>query len=620
MYANSLSHPFVFDDMGTVVANASIRQVANVRTLFSPTPESPTAGRPLVDLSFAINYALGGLNVTGYHLVNIALHAMCAILLFLILRWTFERAGYRGSPPAEILAFLTALLWAVHPINSEVVDYITQRSESLMAMCLLAMLYAGIRAMEPRRRGAWEIAAVIACALGMAAKETMAVGPVLLAAYDRLFLFDSIRTQLRQRRRLYAGLASAYGVLIALMASVPRTTSAGFATATVTPLEYLLNQSIMIVRYARLTIWPHGLVIYYGWPRPLAFGDVWPYLIVIAAGVALTIVALIRRPALGFAGLWFFVTLAPASSIVPVGSEVGAERRMYLPVAALITLAILACVRMCRGLSRNRPATVAGLIALCTAACAAATIERNQEYRSGLTLAYTVLERWPTPIAADMVGTELLRAGRREEAVAYLRQAAGQYAVAHYTLGTELFNEGRYREAIDELQTFIREEPRLVFVHDARLTIGRSFMAVQDWASAVAQFQAAAAEQPSDANARGLLAEALLRQQRFDEAIPQYRAFLTARPRDPAACTGLGIALASTGQITDAIGAFRCAADADPGNPHAHVNLARALLQHRELQAADDELRRAAAIDPSDPTVAGLLQQVETELRNRSRR
>jgi hypothetical protein len=146
-YLNSLKRPFLFDDVSSVIGNERIRRLDDPRVLW-PERERPVAGRPLVNLSFAVNYALGGLNVVGYHLANVALHVLCGIVLFLVVR---EALGLPHVPPpvrdrAPVLAFTVALVWLLHPLNSEVVTYVTQRTESMMALFYLLTLYASLRA------------------------------------------------------------------------------------------------------------------------------------------------------------------------------------------------------------------------------------------------------------------------------------------------------------------------------------------------------------------------------------------------------------------------------------------------------------------------------------------
>ncbi|HSC28489.1 MAG TPA: glycosyltransferase family 39 protein, partial [Vicinamibacterales bacterium] len=233
-YWNSLSGPFVFDDRGSILDNHTIEKLWDP-SVFSAPHETPVAGRPVVNVSFALNYALGGRDVRGYHAGNVAVHLLCALLVFGIVRRTLQlpanqaRFGRAGVD----MAFAAALIWAVHPLNSEVVNYLTQRTESLMALFYLLVLYAGIRAIDKRvagrRRLGWEAIAVVSSALGMACKESMATVPLVILLYDRVFVFDSLRRALRDRWPFYTALAATWLVLAAMMWTAPRTLSAGFA-------------------------------------------------------------------------------------------------------------------------------------------------------------------------------------------------------------------------------------------------------------------------------------------------------------------------------------------------------------------------------------------------------
>ena len=195
-------------------------------------------------------------------------------------------------------------------------------------------------------------------------------------------------------------------MLVVLLWSSPRGDSAGFAGASVSPWTYLLNQSEMIVRYLRLAFWPRGLVLDYGEPLHVTFADVAPYCIAVAALLAATIIALVRNPPLGFLGAWFFLTLAPTSSILPISTEVGAERRMYLPLMAIVTAGcdggskpfVGAPVRWARPGATREPVAPANR---CIRGCdrraffQSALFSEMREYLSGLTLWQTVLDRWP---------------------------------------------------------------------------------------------------------------------------------------------------------------------------------------------------------------------------------
>jgi Flp pilus assembly protein TadD len=587
-YANSLSGPFVFDDRGTILDNSTIERLWHRSVLAAPH-ETPAAGRPVVNVSFALNYAVGERNVRGYHLGNILSHLLCALLVFAIVRRTLDASSLRPPAASLNIALAVALIRAVHPLNSEVVDYISQRTESLMAFFYLSTLYASIRAAFAPRSRRWEALAVICCALGMASKESMVTAPLMVLAYDRVFIFDSFKTALQTRWRLYLGLAAGWIVLAVLVATNPRSLSAGFSAHDAAPWTYLLNQAVMIARYLQLAVWPVPLAIYYGWPLPLTLGDVWPQMLLVVTLLALTIVALVRYPKLGILGVWFFVTLAPTSSIVPIATEVGAERRMYLPLVAVILLLVLAGARLWQGMTRALSLRVSsradGLAAICVLALvigllAARTFYRNGEYASSFRLAETTLERWPTPAAHSMFGTELAALGRFAEAEAHLRQASPDFPPARYYLGTVLARVGKQTEAVAELETFIRarDQPAaLDQVHLARAQLAEIFMKQSDWTRAAGQYALMVEARPADREARGLLAAALVRQHSYDQAIEHYRVLVAEHPHDLQALSGLGVALASSGRLEEAVAVLRRVVELDPANDHAQQNLARAL-------------------------------------------
>src|SRR5262249_17886017 len=156
----------------------------------TPPGETPIARRPLVNLSFALNYAFGALQETGYHAGNIALHIACALTLFGIVRRTLAgpKLVARFGSIGDTTALGAAMLWMVHPLQSEPVNYITQRTESMMALFFLLTLYCAIRARRsPRHSISWHVLSVLACASGMASKESMVTAPVIVLLYDRTF-------------------------------------------------------------------------------------------------------------------------------------------------------------------------------------------------------------------------------------------------------------------------------------------------------------------------------------------------------------------------------------------------------------------------------------------------
>ncbi len=566
-YGPGLSHPFVYDDRGTIIDNPTIERLWSP-AVFSAPHETPTAGRPVVNASFAINYAIGGREVRGYRIINIALHLLCGLTLYGIARRTTMTSG---------AALAVALIWTVHPLNSEAVNYVTQRTESMMALFYLLTLYCAIRAGDGGpSKGRWEAGAIAACLLGMASKESMVTAPIAVVLYDRVFRFDSFAAAIRSRRRLYPALALTWVLLAVLVASAPRNLSAGFSAHDADVGTYVLNQAVMITRYLRLAFWPADLVLYYGWPQPLGLAAALPYLLLVLALIVLTGRALARAPRIGFLGLWFFLTLAPTSSFLPIATEVGAERRMYLPLIAVVVLAVIVGRRWLPD-PRLRTAGVAAAVIVLLAL----TVGRTAEYGSSLELAETSVARWPSPGAHSMLGTELAAAGRFAEAEQHLREAAPVHAPARYYLATVLAEQGKRTEAIEHFQGFVSTQPpEMDQVLLARGLLGDALVKEGRYDEAAGEFRAILAHS-EDAQAAVQLAQIHMRQGRFQEAIALFNRALAVRPQDSRALGSLGVALASTGRLEEAITAFERAIAADPGNSNARANLARALSMRR---------------------------------------
>jgi tetratricopeptide (TPR) repeat protein len=613
VYANSLSGPFIFDDLTSIEQNPRIRRLWPLTEALSPPSDTPVAGRPLLNLSFAINYAVSGLDVTGYRLTNLAIHVLAALVLFGLVRRTMllpSLAPWLGESSAN-LAAAVALLWMVHPLNSEVVNYVTQRSSSLMGLCYLLTLYCSVRALDAGAQR-WQIAAVAACAAGMACKESMVTAPVMVAIFDRVFVPAAARRAAR-RGRLYAGLAGTWLVLATLMAARPRTT-VGF-DAGVSAWTYLLNQTTVIVDYLRLVVWPSQLVLDYGLPRAMGLTDaIVPGLIVVGLAVV-TVAALVYRPHLGFLGAWFFVTLAPTSSVVPIATEVGAERRMYLPLAALVVLAVVSAraiwrssalvdriARWAHGSWRrsSRASALVGAAALCClcAALAATTIDRNREYRSWLSLSRTIVERRPHGRAYMMYGTALHAAGRRAEAVDYFRRSSVDYPGARFALGTELMDSGQLAAGAEQLEQFVAQMPTHLSVGAARRTLGTAYLLLEKYDAAARHFTELLRLEPDSRDAHLRLGEISALQDRDDEAIRHFQFVVERWPRDTEAMRKLGAALAGSGRVDAAAAVLEQAVRVAPRDAAVRLVFGRVLAMAGQLDEAAGQFAETLDIDP----------------------
>jgi len=601
---NGLSGPLLFDDETSILNNTQIRRLSPISVPLSPPADTPVAGRPLVNLTFALNYARGGLDVTGYHVVNVALHLLSALLLYGLVRRALRvpRAGPLLGEDADLVALAAALVWVVHPLNTETVSYVTQRSEGLMALCYLATVYASLRAATAAHAVGWTVTAVLASAAGMASKESMVTAPVVVMLFDRIFLYGSWREALSQRARLYGGLVLSWAVLAMLMLSGPRT-SVGFGTG-VTVGTYFLNQLEVVARYLWLSVWPQALVLDYGLPRPLAVWDVLvPGVVVVALGL-LTLVALWKRPMAGFLGAWFFITLAPTSSIVPIATEVGAERRMYLPLAALAVGAVLllrwVIVRGDAAARRARWRLALAAVGVVCLLLGLRTVLRNQEYSSRLVMAQTIVDRRPHGRGRFLLADELIRGGRHEEGVQQLRLATTDYPQAHFGLATEMLAGGRMAEAVAEAQTFIKLVPKSPVVPAARDLMGQALAVDGKLDLAAEQFTELTRITPMDPGPFVRLGNIRLRQRRFDEGINHYLEALRLRPDDPEILKQLGLAFSAANRLEEAVGAFGRGVEVRPNDISLLNFLGRVLGAQGRYAEAVQPMRRLVELAPAD--------------------
>lgn len=618
VYWNGLEGPLIWDDQTAIVTNQTIRELWPPWRPLIPPRETPLVARPLTNASFALNYAAHGLDVTGYHLVNLVLHLTTALLLFAIVRRTL--AGLKTCATTDVrqdfspaVAFVAALWWTIHPLTSEVINYVTQRTEALMGLFLLLTLYGAMRALEPSRRRRWSVVSVLACGAGMATKESMAVAPLLIVLYDRIFAFGSVREAIRVRKVLYLALAVTWVELGILMWLQPHSTI-GFATS-VSSWTYLMNQAELIPRYLRLAVWPDALVLDYGLPRALSLREVAPEGAFVLALVAGAIVALVRWPAVGFLCAAFFITLAPASSVIPIASEVGAERRMYMPLAALSVLMTLAgwlafmraAAAATPGRRRKAGVAIVGLATAWLAALAVRTVARNAEYRTELSIWQTSVERYPQGRSRFSYATALGTAGQSESAVAQLREAVRDYPDARFGLGTELAVLGKVDEAIDELQIFIRQKPGDANRIPARSLQGRLLISRGRLDEAKEEFEAILKLGPSNLDAHSSLGDLLVSQRKYDEAESHYRAFLALRPEDPFVLVKLGSALASGGRLPEAIDTYQQALHIDPGLVRARLNLAELFFRLDRPEDAATQAAEALRLEPGRADAHNLL-------------
>jgi Flp pilus assembly protein TadD len=381
----------------------------------------------------------------------------------------------------------------------------------------------------------------------MASKEVMVSAPLMVWLYDRTFVAGTFRKAWRQHGRYYFGLAATWLVLGWLVIGTGgRGGTAGFGTE-VTWWAYALTQFGAITHYLWLSVWPQNLLFIYGTAFPKPGVENVPYVLLVVLLATGTWIALRRSPGIGFLGAWFFLVLAPSSSVVPVATETMAEHRMYLALAPVVVLAVLGLYRLVgKGSVVVFLALMMGLAWL--------TFHRNETYRSALTIWSDTVAKNPNDAGIhNELGHAFLQSGQIDGAIVHLQKALAlkpDYAEAHDNLGAALFQEGQTDEAITQYQAAITINPDYA---DAHNNLGVALFQKDRVDEAIAQCQMAIRIKPDYAEARNNLAYALLQKREVDAAMAQALEALKIRPDYAKAQRNLGIALVQKGQVDEGL-------------------------------------------------------------------
>ena len=607
-YCNSFAGPFVFDDQASIIDNKTIQHLWPIwKPLCPPSHGETVSGRPLVNLSLAVDYAISGLKVWSYHATNLLIHILAALALFGILRRTFLLPAMRDrwGAAAVPLALSIALLWAVHPLQTESVTYVIQRAESLVGLCYLLTLYCFVGGAGSSRPVLWYAGCVTACLLGMASKELMVSAPVIVLLYDRAFVGGSFREAWRRRYGLYLALAGAWVLLVFMVAwSGTRGKSSGFGIE-VGCWEYFYTQFGAILNYLKLCVWPRPLVFCYGTyinhnVLEIAVCGVAVVLIGLAA-----LVAIVRWPKVGFLGAWFFAILAPTTSFIPELQTV-AEHRMYLPLAAVVTgLVVCGCLagrRLVQSgrVSAFRSQVLGGCLVLSVIVVLAIfTFNRNIDYKTDMSIWQDTVDKRPNDWAYNNVGNNLQKSGRIDDAIVCFRKALEinpNFSKAHYNLGTALQKRGQIAEAIAHYRRALDITPDFI---DAHNNLGAALMGCGQIDEAIVHFQKVLETNPDSAGAHNNLGFTLAGQGRLDEAITHYHKALEINPDYAEAHNNLGNAFQKSGQIDEAIAQFHKALEITPDYAEAHVNLGNALQGRGQTDEAITQFQKALEISPN---------------------
>jgi len=495
-YANSLANGFVSDDKIQLLKNPLVTSVAQIPQILGSgvwsilhIPGSPgNYYRPMQFLVYLALYEVAGFRAPAFHLFMMLLHALNAVLLYLLVR---RLASTRAAVAA-------AALFAVHPVHTEVVDWVASVPDLMVTTLAVFGVWRLARRDEPLRVP--QIAGH--CVLYLAALLTKETGVMLLPLYAGFGWLYRGRGwgELRRNAVLYGAMAATFVIYLAMRSAALGSLAPGQeAFFHLTPLEFALSAVAVAGDYLGALVWPVNLSYFHMFHPATGVTAA----VVLPAMALIAIAAVLvrwRKPLPAYGAFWIAVTLAPAFNLTGVGQNVFAERYLYLPSAGFCWIAAWAWERMAE--RRPRWALASGAAVL--VACFAVTVARNSDWRDDYTLFRVTLQQAP------------------------------ESGWLHNWMAGVYVERREFARALSEEKLAVQYEPRAPAFHE---NLG-NILLVSDPRAAVAEFQKLIELQPDRAENHSDLGLALEATGRAGEAAPEYEKALRLDPNDREAQDG----------------------------------------------------------------------------------
>jgi tetratricopeptide (TPR) repeat protein len=657
VFSNSAGHEFIWDDTSLILQNRFIQDPGNLPQLFTQDLWAFTREpgidhdlyRPLVSVSYLIDFHFWGARPFPYHFSNLLFHVLSSLTVYLILR---EILGEMWP------AWLGALLFAITPIQTESVTWISGRAS---VICGFFYFLAFLLYLYHRKRDRWGylIGSLVAFLLALLSNEIAITLPIVIFVY--VLCFDDAPwrgrwegfSQTRYGRALIEALPYLAVVVLYLAVRVrvlgfpfygaeramriqASTSALGGIGAT------LLLAAKVVALYLRLLVLPYPLnahrlasdlestAVLLDWLAP----------VVVVAVLVLSILALRRAPTLAFAGLFFFATILPVSWLLAVGDMVP-ERFLYIPSLAIC----LVVAWLVASLWQQRRAWGVALALLISLLWVVLTFNRNADWRNNLTLwSRTVAASPQSTLAHNSLGLEFLNRGQYEKAIAEFDQVLKidqENQNAYINLGAAYATQEQYQEAAEALQKAIELVPERALPHfhlgiiferlgdteqaivayqnaldldpylvSAYYNLGLAYHSLERWAEAIFVFERLLDIEPNSAEAHNSLGLVYLQLQLFPQAIYEFQEALQLDPQSAPALSNLGLAYLNNEQIDRAIPPLERAAEIAPDFAPARFNLGVAYLESGFNDKALVELAIAAELDPDNEEARRLIKEI----------
>jgi tetratricopeptide (TPR) repeat protein len=576
-------------------------------------------------LSFALNYYLDGLNVIGYHILNILIHIINALLVYRLVILTFRTPFFNAfsSDKSNVtaVAFISALLFACHPVQTQAVTYIVQRLASLATLFYLLSIVSYIKSrveLSAPRRKSFYILSIVSAIFAMFTKEISFTLPLSIILCEIFFFEGSIR-----KRTLYLLPMVLTMLLIPLTAlfssglievnqdSMEKALNSNNAIG-ITAKDYLFTQFRVIMTYLRLLVCPVSQNLDYDYPIYRSFSDPNVFLSLIFLlslfGIGLFLFYRSRLKSsnapyqrlISFGIFWFFITLTVESSIVPI-SDVIFEHRLYLPSAGFFIAAATSVVLLNKYLDEkkiNARKVIFPIVFIIIAALSVTAYARNKVWQTDVSLWGDTAAKSPQKARPHKnLGVAYFKANRLAESEQefHLVFRTVDFAELEYNLGLIYYMQGRLAEAIEAYKKAISLDSGY---YEAYGNLGAAYAAIGKYDEAIMQFQTAIRLKPDNIENYYNLALAYENQGDVNAAARQYSLVMQRKPSLTEELNNLGVSSYKLGNMDAAIKKYRIAIILDPDMVQSHYNLALALIKLRRLNEAEKELKTALKLKP----------------------
>jgi len=610
-YSNSFDCSFHFDDAHFLDASVTTDS-ATIDDWIRLAP-----ARPLGILTFAVNYNLHKLDVWGYHLVNLTVHLVNALLIWWLTLMTLSTPTMKNEPLSKhktIIAFLAGFLFVTHPLATQSVTYIVQRFASLATLFYLLSLALFVKGKL------WQgnqnisllcfIASIVSGICGMLAKEIVFTLPFAIILYDFCFL----KTAPWKLGFKDKGLIVSFSLLTIFLLLFFRTRSLDiFNTVeagqgysySISIKEYLLTQFRVILTYIRLLLLPINQNFDYDYPISTSIFHVKTFFsFLVLSGIAATGLLLFKKYRLiSFGIFWFFLTISIESSIIPISQNVIFEHRTYLPSFGFF----IALTGGLFSLFKEKHLQIAIMILLFIAAInATLTYQRNKIWKDDYTLWSDNLKKSPNKARVNNgLGLALFEKGKFKEAIHYYNKAIlikPDYADTFNNRGAAYNGLGQYQRAIEDLNKTIRLDPASFQAYN---NLGNTYNALGQYQRALSYYNESIRLKPNYADAYNNRGTLYGKAGQYQLAIADFNKAIILKPDYALAYYNTGFAHSMVGHYNNAIEYFNKAIILVPGYTNAYVNRSVAYFKLGKNSSGCFDAQKACALGNCSTLASG---------------